>query len=71
MPTTHYWVAYTDWAKQYGDIVYANVCGNDMVFLNSAEVALDLLEKRSSIYSDRPRLPMLYELYVIPSLESE
>ena len=30
--------------------------------LNSANAAIDLLDKRSAIYSDRPRLPMVGEL---------
>ena len=45
-----------------GDIIYLNILGEDMVILNSVEVAKDLLERRSSIYSGRPRMPMLNEL---------
>lgn len=33
-----------------------------MVILNSAEAARDLLEKRSAIYSDRPRFVLFSEL---------
>ena len=33
-----------------------------MVVLDSIEVAVDLLEKRSSIYSDRPKMIMTIEL---------
>jgi hypothetical protein len=40
--------------------------GQPMVILNSRDACIDLLEKRSSIYSDRPRLVMLNELYVLP-----
>ena len=39
--------------------------GQDMVILNSQEVAVALLEKRSHKYSDRPVLSIL-ELYVVP-----
>ena len=35
------------------DILYLRVMGDDVVALSSNEVISDLLEKRSSIYSDR------------------
>ena len=35
------------------DILYLRVLGDDMVVLSSSEAISDLLEKRSSIYSDR------------------
>ena len=38
-----------------GDIIYLNVVGQPMVVLNSHKVAGDLLDRRSRIYSDRPR----------------
>lgn len=42
------------------------VVGKPIIVLNSYQVARDLLEKRSSIYSSRPRMVMLGELYVYP-----
>ena len=36
-----------------GDVVYLEVLGQPMIILGSHETALDLLEKRSAIYSDR------------------
>jgi hypothetical protein len=39
-----------------------------MVVLNDAEIARDLLEKRSALYSSRPHLPMLMDVYVIPQI---
>lgn len=47
-----------------GDLVYIKVFGQGMVFVNSAEVAYDMFEKASSIYSDRSEFPMLNDLYV-------
>lgn len=38
--------------------------GTDLIVLNSYEVATDLLDKRGTIYSDRPILTMLGELCV-------
>lgn len=37
-----------------GDIMYVRLMDTDVIVLNSASVAMDLLEKRSQIYSDRP-----------------
>ena len=39
---------------QTGDIVYTRVLGQDIIVLNSEQVAVALLEKRSQKYSDRP-----------------
>ena len=46
-----------------GDIIYFSVLQKSVVVLNSAEVARDLLEKRSSIYSCRPHVPMAGDVY--------
>lgn len=40
------------------------VLGQRIIVLNSLEAVQDLFEKRSANYSDRPRLPMLLEVYV-------
>ena len=45
-------------------MIYLNVLGEHFVILNSLEVITDLLEKRSSNYSDRKHMTMLNELYV-------
>ena len=42
-----------------GDIVHVKVMGKTMIILNSAEAATELLDKRASIYSDRPILPLM------------
>jgi len=38
-----------------GDLIYLNAAGQPMVAMNSHKVARDLLDRRSRIYSDRPR----------------
>lgn len=48
-------------------MVYLEVFGQPIVMLNS-QAALDLLEKRGSIYSDRPHMAMASDLYEIISL---
>jgi len=50
------WVTYSQWGAKHGDIVSFNFYGNRVVVLNSERTADDLLERRSRIYSDRPRL---------------
>ena len=41
-----------------GDMVSVTIPGQSLVILNSLKAAVDLLEKRSAIYSDRPDLLM-------------
>lgn len=71
---------YQSWAKQYGkhntdrradradlhagDIVHVSAFGQHIILLNSETTVLDLLERRSAIYSDRPKLCMSGELCV-------
>ncbi|KAG2131395.1 cytochrome P450 [Suillus clintonianus] len=51
------WLAYTEWGKRYGDIVYSHLLGQQIIVINSEKVAIELLEKRSHNYSNRPTLP--------------
>ncbi|KAF9044301.1 cytochrome P450 [Panaeolus papilionaceus] len=62
MPTEKAWLTYHEWSKTYGDMVYFEVLGQPFLVLDTLERTTDLLEKRSSNYSDRMRLPMLIEL---------
>lgn len=61
-PTQQLWLRVADWSKLYGKIIYAHVFGQGLVFLNTAEACADLLDKRGSIYSDKPHLVMCGEL---------
>jgi hypothetical protein len=38
-----------------GDVIYLRVLNRDIIVLNSAKVATDLLEKRGENYSERPK----------------
>ena len=42
-----------------GDIIYLNALGRSIIVLGSSVSVMDLMEKRSTIYSDRLNLPML------------
>lgn len=41
-----------------GDVLYVSVFGRPIIILNSAKSAIDLLDKRSAIYSSRPHSHM-------------
>jgi hypothetical protein len=45
-----------------GNISHAEVLGQHIIVLNNADVAMEMLDKKSSFYSDRPVLPMGGEL---------
>ncbi|KIJ11836.1 hypothetical protein PAXINDRAFT_171580 [Paxillus involutus ATCC 200175] len=45
---------YTAWKAAYGDVLYARLLDQEFVVLNSQSDAVELLERRSQIYSDRP-----------------
>ncbi|KAF5343597.1 hypothetical protein D9757_013684 [Collybiopsis confluens] len=51
----HQWLKFTEWRKDYGEIVYVSALGQPIIVLNSQKVAADLLDRRAAIYSDRPR----------------
>ncbi|KAA1473676.1 cytochrome P450 [Dentipellis sp. KUC8613] len=48
-------LAFSRWANIYGDLFYLSVPGRRLLVINSREVAIDLLERRSTIYSNRPQ----------------
>lgn len=56
IPNNFPWLKYAEWKQQYGDIVSFTVFGKTTIVLNSLKVALELLDKRSSNFSGRPRL---------------
>ncbi|KIM35566.1 hypothetical protein M413DRAFT_79273 [Hebeloma cylindrosporum] len=63
MPTTLEWETFAKWGREYdSDIIHANALGTSIVILNSYKVAVDVLDKRSAIYSSRPHFTMLHEL---------
>ncbi|ESK85381.1 cytochrome p450 [Moniliophthora roreri MCA 2997] len=50
------WHSLVEWKKIYGDIVYIRLFNQDVIILNSAKVAGDLLDRRAANYSQRPRM---------------
>ena len=54
----------SSWACLAGDVMLLHAFNRKMIILNSVEAAVDLMEKRSSNYSDRPDFP-IFQLYAL------
>lgn len=53
---------YIEWSKKYkSDILSVNILGQNVIILNSVQVAQDLLGRRGANYCDRPRF-VLFEV---------
>nr|A0A1V0QSB7.1 RecName: Full=Cytochrome P450 monooxyhenase eriC; AltName: Full=Erinacine biosynthesis cluster protein C [Hericium erinaceus]ARE72240.1 cytochrome p450 [Hericium erinaceus] len=50
------------WIKQYGDIVRFTVFGVENILISKFSTAIELLEKRGAIYSDRPHMVLENEI---------
>ncbi|OSD00712.1 cytochrome P450 [Trametes coccinea BRFM310] len=62
-PSDYPWLKYHELCKQHGtDILRLDALGTNIIMIDSLRPAVELLDKRSSIYSDRPRMIMLNEL---------
>lgn len=59
MPKENEQVTYSEWQAKYGDIVGLQAFGQNIVIINTSELCDELLNRRASIYSNRPRYPML------------
>ncbi|KAJ7731625.1 cytochrome P450 [Mycena metata] len=63
LPSTFEWETFKAWSQEFNsDIIHLDLAGTSVVVLCSFEATDALLEKRSSIYSDRSHLPMLVDL---------
>ncbi|KAL1682655.1 cytochrome P450 [Schizophyllum commune] len=57
------WEKYTEWAKEFdSDIIHLSVPGQSIVVLNTYDACVEILEKRSRMYSSRPVLPMVGDI---------
>ncbi|KIK45782.1 hypothetical protein CY34DRAFT_77296 [Suillus luteus UH-Slu-Lm8-n1] len=62
IPRTKPWVTFTEWGEMYGDITHIEVLGRHIIVLNSVKTAVEMMDNKSIVYSDRPVLPMSGEL---------
>ncbi|KAG2337086.1 cytochrome P450 [Suillus weaverae] len=56
------WLTFAEWGKKYGAISHVEVLGQHIIVINSVKSAVDMLDKKGTVYSDRPVLPMGGEL---------
>ncbi|EMC98771.1 hypothetical protein BAUCODRAFT_120072 [Baudoinia panamericana UAMH 10762] len=62
MPTTKIFFKLTEWAKQYGGIYSLKVGPSTIIVLSDRHAVKELLDKKSSISSDRPTSVLRQEL---------
>ncbi|EJD46763.1 cytochrome P450 [Auricularia subglabra TFB-10046 SS5] len=58
VPTKDSHLAYYELAKTYGPLMYLRILNNPVVVVSDLKIAVDLLDKRGAIYSDRPAFYM-------------
>ncbi|KAH8103808.1 cytochrome P450 [Cristinia sonorae] len=59
LPVEFPWETIRRWGKQYGPFIRIRLLGTPAYVINSVEVAIELLEKRSTAYSQRIPMPMI------------
>ncbi|KAG2356983.1 cytochrome P450 [Suillus spraguei] len=62
MPHIKPWLIFTEWGKKYGHISHIEVWGQHIVVVNSVKTAMDMMDNKSAVYSDRPIFPVGGEL---------
>ncbi|EKM55855.1 uncharacterized protein PHACADRAFT_209373 [Phanerochaete carnosa HHB-10118-sp] len=63
VPKNFEWLTYDRWSREYdSDIIHLRMFGTTVIIINSMKAANELLNKRSSIYSDREHLVMTADL---------
>ncbi|KAG2003242.1 cytochrome P450 [Coprinopsis cinerea AmutBmut pab1-1] len=63
VPRSNEHVVFREWSKELGrDIFYLDAAGTPIVVVNTIELATEMLEKRSRIYSSRPGSIMMNDL---------
>lgn len=63
VPSKHPWIRFRDWSKIYGPIYTIWFGRRPTVVISDPTVAAELLEKRSTKYSTRPRFVTMGEIY--------
>ncbi|KAI0273310.1 cytochrome P450 [Gloeopeniophorella convolvens] len=55
MPQELEWLRYAQWSKEHrSPLIYLRIPGKDIVIINSRDAAVEVLEKRGSVYAGRP-----------------
>lgn len=53
IPKDYSWLAFSKLGQEYGPLTYLNMVVQPVIIINGHKTAVDLLERRGSIYSDR------------------
>ena len=64
IPKGQPWVKFKEWSEEYGPIYTLWMGRKPTMVIGNAEVANDLLERKSLIYSSRPHFPVMGDLYI-------
>lgn len=56
------WKKHHELSRTYGPVMHLRALDRHLILLDTMQAAVDLLEKRGAVYSDRPRMPLLVEL---------
>ncbi|KAL5337893.1 cytochrome P450 [Aspergillus crustosus] len=62
LPKSLQWFHLYHWSKEYGPVMHLSMAGKPLIILSTHQAAHDLLNRRSSRYSHRPRMVMAGEL---------
>lgn len=62
IPAEKQWITFAQWTEKYGGYIFLKIFRSPYLVINSPKAAMDLLEKKSNIYSDRPVSTMAMEL---------
>ncbi|GJJ06098.1 hypothetical protein Clacol_000287 [Clathrus columnatus] len=62
LPRHKEWETYDQWRKNFGDLVYLNIFGKSLLFLNSPKLVSEVFDTRGAIYSERFQSTMLSDL---------
>lgn len=63
IPKASPWVQFENWSRTYGPIFTLWIGRRPTIIISDPEIAADLLEKRSTKFSSRPRFVVMGELY--------
>ncbi|KAL6710489.1 hypothetical protein ACN47E_008537 [Coniothyrium glycines] len=62
LPKSKPWIQFQDWSKKYGPIFTIWIGRKPTVVISAPNIAVDLMEKRSTKYSSRPRMVAMGEI---------
>ncbi|KAG8897480.1 hypothetical protein FRC01_011319, partial [Tulasnella sp. 417] len=62
VPRSRRALGFADFTEKYGPVTFLKVPGSNLLIVNSYDVAYELLDKRGTMYADRPRMVMMGEI---------